>query len=1166
MQFNPTLEQSDAIESSENTLVSAAAGSGKTAVLVARVIKKMCDPKNPLNVDRMLIVTFTNAAAAELRLRIEKALNEELDHNPYSSLLQRQKIMLPNAKISTIDSFCIDFVRENFELAGIDPSFKIISNSDYKMLLSSVISQIIEEEFNSGNTRFLELLEYIGADYDDSKLFETINKIFSYSRQMPYPDRWIEGVCKFYEDFAEGKNRVCFDDVFSEAKIHINDAYTYISKSLEALECNLVAYEKYIDNISYLKELCEKLTNDITAKNWDNVYDAVSTYKAPSFKSLSAKNKDESSNYAAAMRDCAKSEIEALKQFFYTTESNILDEVKEAIPHINKMSELVLSVSSRFEEEMRTRGFMTFAMVEQTALQILTRYKDGKIVAADGIDRFIGQFDEVLVDEYQDTNDLQDTLFNVISDNQKKLFCVGDAKQSIYRFRGANPNNFIKKKKIYKYRNDENRFGLRVDLSGNFRSRREICDYVNGLFSFIMHEDTADIEYDEREMLKPLEEFSPNKTTKVETNFIDLNAVDFDANGIDEPDDKIKAIKAEGRVIAKLIRDTINSEPFIHTKAGLRKAEYDDIAILMRSPANRAQIIAEEIRSCGIPVALPGSAVFETDEVKTLMALLSVINNPRDDIAMLTVLTSPIYGFTLDEIAGVKGAYSGDRLVSALTMAEDNAKVASFLAELSEYRHRNVMLKVSALIDEIFERTNFIGIVSRMDDGEIRKQNLLTVKNIAEEFESEGKRDLRDFITVVDSIDDNDAKADKPFCKNAVRIMTIHSSKGLQYPVCILADTGRDISFIDLKNTLLIDEHYGFSFKYFDADSLNNQSNLLRILMSDYARRKTVAEEIRLLYVALTRAEDKLLITGCFSNLKKMIDGYRTMNFVENGRMTLSRFKAVKNFAEWIFANEFFRGADPYLAYLTKDIKPDNVYTDLPKTDSFYQESDSPDQVLADRLKENYAYVYPYADLLMTEAKATVTEIVHKADMSKYEFTSRPAFMNEGGSSGAEKGRSTHKFMEFCDYDAAEKSVSDECNRLYENGYLTEQEAESVDRGVIDEFFHSDLYCRIRNSADVRREMNFLSEFPARAIKRDLPEQFADEKIIVQGAVDLMFAEDDGLVIVDFKTDRNKEEQDLKEAYAEQLKLYGRAVELLYKKPVKELYIYSFSLKREIKL
>ncbi len=1175
MAFKPTDDQLLAIDTPENALVSAAAGSGKTAVLVERIARLLTKGDNPVSADRILIVTFTNAAAAELRYRIEKKLNECIKADPNNKTLQKQMILLGNAKISTIDKFCINFVRDNFEKAGIDPAFKMASNSDEKMIRSIVMKKLLTEQFESDNAEFKALIDFVSNDNDDSVLVSHILDIYEYSRHMPYPDKWIERVVDKYEAFANGTDSEWFTKAIEIIKVSLLEAARYIDNAMKALELNTDAYVAYQNKYNYYINSINKLIEYCDKNDWDSLYFLVHNFKAPG-GSLSKEKKDSNSDCAEALREKAdkiiksKEKSESLINFVYADSKTLRDEAGELVPHLKKLAELVNYFAAEVEKELKNSGLMTFSLAEQTALSLLTEYKDGEIIPSSDVMDYISDYEVVMVDEYQDTNDLQDTLFNVLSNNQKNLFCVGDAKQSIYRFRGANPHNFIKKKKVYKKDDDMERVGLRIDLLGNFRSRKEICDYTNRLFSFIMHEDVADIEYDSREKLDALsKDYKQTDYTKVEKHYIDLAAV-MNSGTMPDLSDTNPKVFAEACVVAKIINDLISSKQQILKKDEkdndvLEEINYEDITILVRSPSAVAATYAKVLRSAGIPVAVPESGVFSSDEVQTLLSLLKIINNPNDDIALITIMTSSLYGFTIDEIAEIKSHAVKAKMISALSIAakEGNIKAEAFLAEIAGFRKKNTICKVYELIDFIFDKTNFKGIVSRLIDGGQKMNNLDVVRSLAINFETDGRRSLKEFLIMTEQVSDKDIKTELPYCGNSVIIGSIHSSKGLQFPVCILADNNRQFRKDDYTDNLLTDEHYGFSFKYYNADKFEKSNTLIRQLMSSYAKGQVLAEQTRLLYVALTRAKEKLIVTTCFNDFKASIENLLDMSFVDNGRMRAYHFLNTKTYSDWLLADEMCSDLDRFRNYIKNDKSDEYIHTEI---EVFNVKSDEykADEIIVDRLSKNFSKKYRFAELLEIESKASVTDIVHKADESKYQFKSKPDFMYDDGISATDRGTATHKFMQFCNYDSATTSPSDECDRLYEAGYLSLDESKAVNTTAISTFFDSPLYSRIKASEKVKREMNFLAEFPARFIHKGLDDKFRDEKILVQGAVDLLFIENDEIVIVDFKTDRNKDEAELTSAYAEQLRIYGLSAERLLNKKLKQLIIYSFELGKEI--
>ncbi len=1174
MAFVPTDEQREAINTSENALVSAAAGSGKTAVLVERIARLLTLQNSPVKADRILIVTFTNAAAAELRYRIEKKLQECLKKDPNNRQLQEQIILLGNAKISTIDKFCIDFIRDNFERANISPTFTIASASDTRMIESTVMTKIFDEQFEIENAEFKALIDYLSSESDDTVLQSHIYDIYNYSRQMPYPDKWIERVVAKYEAFADGRDSEWIEKAIQMARITIDESGRLMDLAIKSLVLNSDAYMAYEKHYSYIVDVIDKLKYYCDNNDWDSICNLLHNFKAPG-RSLGDDKKDLNSDNAEYLKNKArdyllKKESQAsLINLFYADAQTIRDEVKELIPHLRKLAELVNSFATAIEKELLDNGLMTFSLAEQTALSLITEYKNGEIVPAGDAFDFISDYDVVMVDEYQDTNDLQDTLFNVLSNNQKNLFCVGDAKQSIYRFRGANPHNFIKKKKIYKKAHVEDRKGLRIDLAGNFRSRKEICDYSNRLFSFIMHDDVADIEYDEDEKLISLADYKPNSYTKVENHFIDLSAVK--ATGLLDNTDNIKPKEyAEANVVSSIIKDLVSSGQKISKKIDGVDTEvaidYEDITILMRSPSSAAPAFAKILRSHGIPVAVPEGGIFKSDEVQTLISILKIIDNPNDEIALLTAMTSCIFGFTIDEIAEFKAVSPRLKIISGVTVAakNGNARAAGFLKDIAEFRDKNITRKVYELIDCILDKTNLQGIVSRLIGGDMKKNNLNSVRFLALSFETDGKKSLKEFLRMLEQIEDKDIKAELPYCGNAVRIGSIHSSKGLQFPVCILVDNNRKFRRDDYTENLLCDEYYGFSFKHYNAEKSETSNTLIRKLMSSYAKSQLLAEQTRLLYVALTRAQEKLIITSCFKDLKSDIEKLSDMSFIDKGRMRAHHFLSTNSYSDWLLADEFCADSKRFLDYLNYDTVDDNIHTYFSVAVSNDNDVSVVNDVLVEKLKANYQKKYEFSELLEIEAKASVTEIVHKSDESKYQFTMKPDFMYDDGICATDRGTATHKFMEYCNYNAAEVSIKDECERLLESGFMSFDEVNAVNTAAITGFFASKLYSRIKNSETFKREMSFLAEFPAKFVHKELDDRFADEMILIQGAVDLLFIEDNEIVIVDFKTDRNRDEAELVSAYAEQLRIYGLAAESLLKKKLKQLVIYSFELGKEI--
>ena len=1165
MAFKPTFEQEQAINQKGSILVSAAAGSGKTAVLVERVVKMLTDEKQPVSADKLLVVTFTNAAAAELRLRIDKRLNEEFQKHPDDQLLRRQKMLIHNAKFCTIDSFCINFIRENFEVTGVNPSFKIADRATLLSIERSVMSTLINEQFDNQNADFLALLGFLGEDYDDSKLQSKIYQIARFSRILPFPKLWFENIIENYRKHATQKSEDWFKRQLEFAKDIAIDASLKFKGALSLLESNSSAYSKYSGNYVYFCEISGRIREMCENVNWDAVFSLLQNITPPKCKSLSAEEKDSSVTASIKLRDEGKKLLSKLGSIIYATKSAISQEILQMLPHIEKLFSLTESFEDRINSALIEKNLMTFSLAEQTAFKVLAKIDEGRIVKSDIADEYISLYDAILVDEYQDTNSLQDTLFNILSDGGKKLFCVGDIKQSIYRFRGSNPLHFLNKKNEYKsLEKRDNDDGLRIDLGCNFRSRPEICKDINDIFSKIVCKDNSGFDYDDMEKLIPMAEFPDSDENKTEYHFIDFGAVNENSNNAFE-----NKLEAEAEIIADLVEQTVNKNPFLRCENGPRKAEFSDITILVRSMQSKGNAYIKALKDRGIPVSVAASDVIGTDEVNTLLSLLKIINNPSDDVALLTVMTSPIFAFTMNELAKIRLNHKHGNLISSVTATASNGndKAKNFLNLISRLRYNSIIMPVAQLIDEIFDSTDLLNIMSSRSDGDARRLNLLGILNFASSFEQDSRRGLGAFINYFSDIENKDFKLASTGSTNSVTVMSIHKSKGLQFPVCILANASSQFNLTDLRDRSVVSEIDGFSTVYY-LDGVKCDNMILRNLMQNEEKKSLLAEELRILYVALTRAEEKLMVVSSYNDLRNEIetklDDIKLTHSTD--RVDYSLFRKNSSYADWILESLLIDGrADELL--LKEQSENIVVHTEPPvKTLCEKDEDIELNCNVIEELKKDFNFVYPYEHLLPLEAKASVTDIVHKADQDTFRFSSRPSFLQTGKLSSAEKGTAVHKAMQYLDFNSCKISIEDELGRLYENLYLTEQELNIIDREGIINFVNSPLCDRILSSAFVKREMKFITEFPATELNCSLDSRFSDEMIVVQGAVDLVFEENGELIIVDFKTDRNKDELELKSAYSEQLEIYAKACSKILNKPTKELIIYSFSLNKQIKI
>lgn len=1166
MPFDPTKEQSLAIDEKGSIIVSAAAGSGKTAVLVERVIKMLTAKHNPLLADKLLVVTFTNAAAAELRSRIEKRLGEEIAEHPDNILLQRQQILVSNAKICTIDSFCLDFIRENFEKIGINPSFKIADKSTLMAFERRALSEVINSYFDSNDKDFLALLDFLGDDYDDSILQKTVSFVFEYSRHMPSPKLWLKSVISGYKMHAEKQSDEWFRSSLKYVKNIAVDALLEIQQALKIVELSCIAYEKYSPNYLYFKELVENIILLSDEEKWNDVFNLLGNIIAPPLKKLDNEEKTPEILQSVEHRDNAKKYISNIKDIVYADKDTISDEIKYIEPFVSKIVEIVNMFEDRLYELLKENDLITFYMAEQTVLNVLTEEKDGTLICASNINEFIEQYDAIMVDEYQDTNTLQDTLFNILSNNGEKLFCVGDMKQCIYKFRGSNPLNFLIKKQNSKDISTRTaRDMLRVDLGCNFRSRRQICDYINSLFEKIIYTENSDFDYNDKEKLDSRAEYPENSDVKVENHFVDFSSIK------QNPDTTFETrIQADAAVVAEVIKEIMLKEPFLRDGKGLRKAKYSDITILLHTMRGKDATYISELQKQGIPVSVSASEVIGSDEVNSLISMLRVLSSPSDDIALVTVLTSPVFAFSMEELAVIRTENRYANFYSSLLMAakNGNAKADNFVRIISALRRRSAVLPLGVLIDEIFEETNLLNLYSAQENGDIKRLNLLSVQNLALEFDANKNEDIKSFVNYFDELENRDFSLSSDSV-DSVKIMSIHKSKGLQFPICILANTTNRFNEQDIKDSVILSEQCGFSLVYYDQDGKLRNSCVLRNLMKFEEKRNLLAEELRLFYVALTRAEEKLITVSTYDNLADEIIKKSDLINISGSekRVEYPLFRKNNSYADWLLESLILDGKSAALRGKAQDAQI-IVHNEI-KTSKYVEEElldrcDTADLKAVAELKNTYSYRYPYSELLQLQAKASVTDIVHKADEKNYRFTTRPAFMQSGGLTSAERGTAIHKFMQTADYVKCKSALKSELDTLYENMFISQTEYESLDEKLLQQFFDSALCDRIIASNTVKREMKFLTEFSAGELMEGLDESCKNEPIVVQGAVDLLFIEDGEIVIVDFKSDSNKNEAELIAAYENQLKIYAKACSKIMKLPIRELIIYAYSLGKEI--
>ena len=1172
MAFKPTAQQQKAIETKGNVLVSAAAGSGKTAVLVERVINMLTDKNSGITADRLLIVTFTNAAAAEMRSRIEKRLYEEIQKNPNDTALQKQKYLLNSADICTIDSFCIKLVRENFEKCGVEPDFKISDGSAQGKLVNEVMTKLIEEYLHSPSQDFVKLLELTNCEYDEKNLTELVNRIYLYSQQLPFPERFINGLSLPYTTpFSKGN--AWYDMAFDFAKSRFEVAKNYIKKMQENACCVEKNGDKYVAYAEEAQKIFSELEQVCDLKDWDAFYVALDS---ATLKSVPSSSKDDA--FASIVKENKKGLSDILKslcEMFSLNLEQMQEEISQNAPAVKLLAEIITKYGQRLFDAFKEENAFTFYNMEQLALNLLCEYKCGEVIIRDEAKELCERYDEVLVDEFQDVNDLQNMLFYVLSNREQKLFVVGDVKQSIYGFRGSNPENFLNKKNNYvPIEKSSDTDSKKIILSDNFRSRKGVCDAVNFFFHFLMAGQCGNIIYNEEERLNAGGAFPESNAPTAELLVVDKYG--------DESADSL--LECEAKRIAQYIISVMNEGAVISDGESLRAARYSDFAILLDKVKDKAAVIAEVLSSYGIPVSLGGDAFLESFEISTVMSLLQVIDNPKSDVELLAVMMSPLFAFTADEMAKIRVCQKRGPLYSAVVLYSKNGdkKTTHFIQKLTEYRRDAAVLSVDKLISKLLHSTDILNQMSALDGGKQKRANLLSLIKFAKGYFDSTNGGIYGFIKYMQSLPETSFRISTSGAESTVKIMSMHNSKGLQFPVCILANLSSQINNADSISRVLFSEKGGIAFKYYDEMYGGDVQMLGHQVMSQAARAKTAEEKLRLLYVAATRAIDRLCLVCSSKNMDNKLN--KLAASLSDCKPIISReiLESSRNMGDWILSVALLHPmGEKLIAYSHADVKakPDkdkvnldfdfkiSIFSDCEEDVATSEEKQEKQEgcntQFAQKIKSNAAYVYPYEALRKLQAKASVSRLVHSAEDDRFAFCEKPAFMLGDRLSGVARGTAMHHIMQFINFEPP-IDVNAEIERLIEWKFITEQEAASSDLAAIEKFFASKLFERIMASDELHREMRFLTEVPAVSIDPSCSVDASDANIIVQGAIDLCFIEDDGVVVLDFKTDRVDNLSELVSTYGEQLDIYSKAAKKIFGKDVKEKIIYSFHLGESI--
>lgn len=1151
-------------------IVSAAAGSGKTAVLIARILALLTDAEHPIDIDKLLVVTFTKAAAAEMRSRLAEGLAKKLADSPRDRHLLRQQMLLPTASICTIDSFCGQLLREQAQLIGISPRFRVADQTTLKVMKHDIAVEVMEQAHADGDPAFQALCYTLADDRSDKQLIEQILTIYDFIQAHPFPLQWLSKQQARFENVTAISDTIWGQILLEQIREQLFDAHNALSRALHEMANDDRIRNAYGGSISISLSHIVAAINATANDDWNEALHTVCAIEFPKFNNLTKYEDVDFKEYIKGLREHAKGAIEkAVKMFMSVREEDAHRDITAAAPLVKALFDLVRHFDEAFSAAKAEQNLLDFNDMEHKALELLATPNDNGSFTRTAVAREIGaRYAHIMVDEYQDTNATQDTLFAALSDDESNLFFVGDIKQSIYGFRQAMPTIFgDRRARCVPYNSSD--YPASITLGNNFRSRKQVGDTVNFLFERLMTAKTGGIVYDERERLVPSADFPQPDGHAYDT---ELLVMEKDALG-----DTLTTQQAEARLIGQRILRMM-AEGFRVTDHGeLREATYRDFAILMRSTKNNAPVFVKELQAMGIPVS-SGShdSFFEYAEIRTIIAILRTIDNPLLDIPLLATLMSPVFGFSPDDLAQIRRVGSKLPLFTALrrlSLREHplQARAKAFLQTLDRYRMLAAVLPADRLIRRLYEDTDLLSIMSAKNGGSQRIANLRRFYDLARGYEQQDMRGLSAFVRYLDKLEAQDIAPDAASkdsdSQNAVRITTIHHSKGLEYPVVFLAGLGSSFNTMSTRGDVLLHVEHGIGITLRDRERMTQSNPLHRQSIASAITRSERAEELRVLYVAMTRPKDKLILVTSIKDLDKVVQNLR----ITAGGDTLSPAFVMQasHMSDWILAAALHhpagavlqrREASPYRAngICVAIVTPDDI------TEEATAQDEGRSSVLLPHLRDRMRYVYPYAALGQIPAKLTASETTHSkaGDIILAPTLARPAFLSKSGLTPAQRGTATHLFLEHVDVGGS-TSAALQAQAMVDAGILTEQQMRALELPRLQRFLNSALARRMYASDHLYREFAFAIERPIAtlgALPDSLPADAAAETVLVQGIADAVFEEDGALVIVDYKTDRVDNGDELVRRYAPQLSIYRDALTRSLGLPVKECVIYSFHL------
>ncbi len=1174
-----TSDQEKAIYSTGGTvLISAAAGSGKTSVLVERVINRITDKNNPTDIDKLLIVTFTNSAAQEMNGRISESLSELIKKYPEDLNLQRQQMLLKQASIGTIHSFCNSILKENFYKSGISPNFRIARESEIVLLRQKSMENTLEHFYNESENEFVGLLDIFANEKSSEKFSSVVELVYNFTESIPFPKIWFENILDLYKPDENPRNITAWQKVIFQYSVEalefamdlMSQCITSVNNYEELKKTYLSAFEKDLFGLNEIKVLINNMC-------WDEVRDKISEFSFSRLSPFRLLNLQKEKDLIISKRNYVKDIITDIRKYFCFSSEEIYESLKLIYPKIKKLFEIVIYFNEEFQMLKFSKNIVDFSDLERLTLSLLIEEIEGNFKKSELAEDISKKYAEVMIDEYQDINEVQEMIFKFITDGEKNIFMVGDVKQSIYKFRQAKPDIFLKKKNMYPiYNEKEPVYPSKIILGENFRSKKSIIESINFIFKCLMSRNVGEVDYSDEEKL-----FCGSDHTETNDQDFILKLIDTSS-----AEDREEEERLEAREIAKIILKTISDGYKVSYGNEFRNVTYSDFCILLRSSNDHAHIYAQELELYGVPTYSETNNNFlSTIEISTMLSLLKVINNPINDIALVSVMLSPLFGFIPDELSNIRQAKRKVPFYFALREYAENgdSHVNYFINKIDYYRKLSTTLSCEELIGYIYQDTNYPTLCTALPKGKLRKANLLLFKDYARKFENDSGKSLNGFLDFIESI--HQKKSDLPSAfisddsENSVKIMSIHKSKGLEFPIVILAGCSR--KFVRDNESVAIHPKLGLGMKLKNSENTFKYNNIVHQAIGLMNKFDNISEEVRVFYVALTRARQKIFIISSVKSVSKLKE--KLITLFDRSLISPYEVRNSDSFLEWLIlcisgtaeSKKLFELLNFKYESNNKNLKSLNWSVDWvpysnkdPKDSSLNNPNKEiinnlPDEELLNKIKNRIEFKYPFEKFLNIPVRISASKLSHKEKWRDRIAKSYPAFMSRVNVSPTAKGTAMHKFMCHANFKRAALDLNGEIEYLNKKGFFLNYESNLLNRNAIMKFMDSEIGRRILKSSEVLREHRFSVKMPLSktSFSKGLSkEELEGNYIILQGAIDCIFKEDDGYIVLDYKTDKVDCLEEIYNKYNFQLEIYKYAFEESKNIKVKEMGIYSFYL------